>query len=105
MSEISTRALFKKYLNVEDREKAKEAILMAECRDYLVDRVLGSVRGMKDGKYKDCEQDLIENIVDGLLLSGVIKTEKVKKIPLTQINRERSYEKRHDWWKELTEDL
>lgn len=42
---------------------------------------------MKDGKYKDIENDLAEQVIDNLLLSGYINTENVKSIPLTQIYR------------------
>lgn len=95
------RSLYNKFkYNSDERLKAETALKLVKCRDYLVDRALGSVRGMKDGKYKDCPQELIENVIDCLILSDLINLNNVKPIPLTQINKkvksetyERSIEK------------
>jgi hypothetical protein len=87
MSEISARTLYHKFSKPEHREAAKKGIKMVESKDYLVDRALGSVRGMKDGIYKNCPQDLIEHVIECLMFADLINLENVEPIPLTQINR------------------
>lgn len=93
MSEISARTLYHKFSKPEHREAAKKGIKMVESKDYLVDRVLGALRGGKDGLYKNCPQDLVERIIECLLFADLIDLDNVKPIPLTQINREVRAEK------------
>lgn len=59
-----------------------EAYYVATKRKYLVERVLGCIRGIKDGKYKDFEKSAAEIVVDNLILRDLINVEKIEQIPI-----------------------
>lgn len=81
------KTLYMAYAKSKTRQYTKEEYLEVleamEIRPYLIDKLLGSVHGMRDGKYNQVGQDLVENVVDNLLSSGLINVENVVKIPLT----------------------
>jgi len=79
------KTLYFSFLAKNNISEAREVVEAIEKRVYLIDRLLGSVRGMSDGKYKDTPEELIANVVDTLLSNGLINVSEVEPIRLTQI--------------------
>lgn len=70
---------------IEQPELLKECegtILAVRKRKYLVERIIGCIRGIKQGKYKDFEKSEVEVIVDNLMVRGLINIDKIEEIPI-----------------------
>lgn len=76
--------LRKKSEEIKDYQEVFSAL---KIRPYLIDRALGGVRGIEDGKYKDTPQAVVETIVDILLVNDLIRIDNVESIPLTNYRK------------------
>ncbi len=76
-------SFYKKLIEQPELLKESESTILAvRKRKYLVERIIGCIRGIKQGKYKDFEKSEVEVIVDNLMVRGLINIDKIEEIPI-----------------------